>query len=60
MTHNTVKLQHITVATIQPPTESFVEVHQHDMFLHQMETRVKNRASDDIWTHNPLWSSQLL
>ena len=48
MTHNTVTLRHIIDATIQLPSESFVEVHQHDTFLHEMETRGKNQTFDGI------------
>lgn len=48
MTHNTVTLRHIIDATIQPHSKSFVEVHQHDTFLDQMETRGKNQAFDVI------------
>ena len=33
----------------------FVEVRQHDTFLHQMEVQKKIRAPDGIRTHDPLW-----
>ena len=32
--HHAVTLRHIRDATMQPPSESFVEVQQHDTFLH--------------------------